>query len=211
MKFFIYITCLTTTLLFAEYQSHISTITPKIKQRMIQGNSWHKGCPVALNDLRYLQMSYLNFKGQTKMGEMVVHKEVADEVTEIFHTLYNIGYPVRKMKLVSDYKGNDWQSIEADNTSAFNCRNATDSKKWSKHSYGKAIDLNSIENPYISRHGRISHKASQKYRKRVHFKHTNADKAVLLRDDKAVKLFKKYGWKWGGDWYGMKDYQHFSR
>jgi len=209
MKFFIYITCLTTTLLFAEYQSHISTITLKIKQRMIQGNSWHKGCPVGLNDLRYLQMSYLNFKGQTKMGEMVVHKEVADEVTEIFHTLYTIGYPIRKMKLVSDYKGSDWQSIEADNTSAFNCRNATGSKKWSKHSYGKAIDLNSIENPYISRSGHIAHKESLQYRKRQHKNHTPADKAVLLKNDKAVKIFKKHGWKWGGDWHGMKDYQHF--
>jgi len=209
MKFFMYITCLTTTLLFAEYQSHISTITPKIKQRMIQGNSWHKGCPVGLNDLRYLQMRYLDFKGQTKMGEMVVHKDIADEVIEIFHTLYSIGYPIRKMKLVSDYKGSDWQSIEADNTSAFNCRNATGSKKWSKHSYGKAIDLNSIENPYISRSGHIAHKASLQYRKRVHKKDTYADRAVLLRSDKVVKLFKKYGWKWGGDWHGMKDYQHF--
>jgi len=209
MKFFMYITCLTTTLLFAEYQSHISTITPKIKQRMIQGNSWHKGCPVGLNDLRYLQMRYLDFKGQTKMGEMVVHKDIADEVIEIFHTLYSIGYPIRKMKLVSDYKGSDWQSIEADNTSAFNCRNATGSKKWSKHSYGKAIDLNSIENPYISRSGHIAHKESLQYRKRQHKNHTPADKAVLLRNDKAVKIFKKYGWKWGGDWYGVKDYQHF--
>jgi len=210
MKFFIYMTCLT-TLLLAKYQSHISTITPKIKQRMIQGDSWHKGCPVGLNDLRYLRMRYLDFKGQTKMGEMVVHKEVADEVVEIFHTLYKIGYPIRKMKLVSDYKGNDWHSIEADNTSAFNCRNATGSKKWSKHSYGKAIDVNSIENPYISRSGHIAHKASLQYRKRVHKKDTYANRAVLLRNDKAVKLFKKYGWKWGGDWYGVKDYQHFSR
>jgi len=211
MKFFIYITCLTTTLLFAEYQSPISTITPKIKQRMIQGNSWHKGCPVGLNDLRYLRMRYLNFKGQTKMGEMVVHKEIADEVIEIFHTLYNIGYPIHKMKLVSDYKGSDWQSIEADNTSAFNCRNATGSKKWSKHSYGKAIDLNSIENPYVSRSGHIAHKASLQYRKRVHKKDTYVDRAVLLRNDKAVKLFKKHGWKWGGDWHGVKDYQHFFK
>jgi hypothetical protein len=115
------------------------------------------------------------------------------------------------MKLVSDYKGSDWQSIEADNTSAFNCRKATGSKHWSKHSYGKAIDLNPIENPYISRFGHISHKASQQYRKRVHKKQTAADKAVLLKNDKAVQIFKKYGWKWGGDWSGVKDYQHFSK
>ena len=189
--------------------STITTITPIIKERMIQGNSWHKGCPVGLQDLRYLRIKYLNFEGETKLGEMIVHKEVADEVVEIFHELYTIGYPIHKMKLVSDYKGNDWQSIEADNTSAFNCRNATGSKKWSRHSYGKAIDLNSIENPYISRSGRIAHKASLQYRKRVHQQNTVADKAILLKNDKATKIFKKHGWKWGGDWHGVKDYQHF--
>ena len=200
-----------TLFLMATSHTAITPITPAIKERMIQGNSWHKGCPVGLQDLRYLRIKYLNFKGETKLGEMIVHKDVADEVVDIFHELYTIGYPIHEMKLVSDYKGNDWHSIEADNTSAFNCRNATGSKKWSRHSYGKAIDLNSIENPYISRSGRIAHKASLQYRKRVHKKDTVADKAVLLKNDKATKIFKKYGWKWGGDWYGVKDYQHFSR
>jgi poly-gamma-glutamate synthesis protein (capsule biosynthesis protein) len=205
------ITLLLTNVLHADYKADISHITPKVKQRMIKGNSWRKSCPVLLKDLRYLTLSYQDFNGNTKMGEMIVHKEVASEVKEIFKALYKTGYPIRKMHLVSDYKGSDWQSIEADNTSAFNCRKATGSKNWSKHSYGKAIDLNSIENPYISRSGHISHKASQKYRKRAHTKNTAADKAVLLKNGKVVKLFKRYGWKWGGDWSGVKDYQHFSK
>ena len=197
--------------LFAEYSYSISKITPQVKKRMIKGNSWRKGCPVSLNDLRYLRVKHIDFRGKEMMGEIIVHKDVSHEVTEIFEALYEIGYPIKKMKLVSDYKGNDWQSIEADNTSAFNCRSATGSKKWSKHSYGKAIDINPIENPYISRTGRISHKASLIYRKRVHKKSTYADKAVLLKNDKATKIFKKNGWKWGGDWSGVKDYQHFSK
>jgi len=199
------------TALFAEYSYSISKIAPQVKKRMIKGNSWRKGCPVALKDLRYLRVKHIDFRGKEMMGEIIVHKEVSDEVTKIFKALYEIGYPIKKMRLVSDYKGSDWQSIEADNTSAFNCRNATGSKKWSKHSYGKAIDINPIENPYISRKGRISHKESLTYRKRVHKKSTYADKAVLLKNDKAIKIFKKYGWKWGGDWSGVKDYQHFSK
>jgi hypothetical protein len=195
----------------ASYKADISTITSEVKKRMIKGNSWRKGCPVPLKDLRYLRLTYRDFNGRDARGEMIVHKEVASEVTRIFGELYEAGYPIRKMRLVSNYKGSDWRSIEADNTSAFNCRKATGSKHWSKHSYGKAIDLNSIENPYISRSGHISHKASQQYRKRVHRKHTAADKAVLLKNDKAVHIFKKYGWKWGGDWAGVKDYQHFSK
>jgi len=191
--------------------SSVSLITPAVKNRILKGNSWHKGCPVGLQDLRYLHIKYLNFEGKTKRGEMIVHKEVADEVVDIFHELYTIGYPIHKMKLVSDYKGNDWHSIEADNTSAFNCRNATGSKKWSKHSYGKAIDINPIENPYISRKGHISHKASLKYRKREHRLDIHPDnRALLLKYDQATQIFKKYGWKWGGDWHGVKDYQHFQ-
>ena len=199
------------TLLVAGPSSSISPISKEVKQRMIKGNSWRKGCPVGLKDLRYLRLKYVNFKGQIALGEMIVHKDVASEVVDIFESLYKISYPIHKMKLVSHYHGNDWQSIEADNTSAFNCRSATGSKKWSKHSYGKAIDLNSIENPYIARSGHISHKASLKYRQRKHQNNSPADKAVLLKNDTATRLFKAYGWRWGGDWSGVKDYQHFSK
>ena len=205
------ISLLLTATTMAQNLSSISSISPQIKQRMIKGNSWRNGCPIPLNDLRYLRIKHLDFRGKTVMGEMIVHKEVSSEVLEMFDTLYDIGYPIHKMELVSNYKGNDWQSIEADNTSAFNCRNATGSKKWSKHSYGKAIDINPIENPYISRKGYISHKASLVYRKRLHQKSTYADKAVLVKGDKTIQIFKKYGWKWGGDWSGVKDYQHFSK
>jgi len=199
------------TVLFAGYNHSISKITPQVKKRMLKGNSWRKGCPVGINTLRYLRLSYIDFNGQSKVGELIVHKDVSVEVAEIFKELYEMAYPIQKMKLVSNYKGSDWQSIEADNTSAFNCRSATGSKKWSKHSYGKAIDINPIENPYIARSGRISHRESLQYRKRVHKKATSADKAVLLKNDKATKIFKKYGWKWGGDWPKVKDYQHFSK
>lgn len=197
--------------LFADYQSSISQITPQIKKRMIEGNSWRNSCPVSLEDLRYLRVKHIDFRGKEMMGEIVVHKGVAVEVTEIFKNLYETAYPIKKMKLVSSYKGNDWQSIEADNTSAFNCRNATGSKQWSKHSYGKAIDINPIENPYVSRQGHISHKASLTYRKRAHTNATFKDKAILLKNDQTVQLFKKYDWEWGGDWHGVKDYQHFSK
>ena len=192
-------------------QVGVYPLSNNIKHIMKKGGSWKKGCPVPLKDLRYLRLKYLDFKGQTREGEMIVHKTVASEVVNIFNELYTINYPIHKMKLVSIYKANDWHSIEADNTSAFNCRNATGSKKWSKHSYGKAIDINPIENPYISRSGRISHKASLTYRKRVHKVDTYADKAVLLKHDQATQIFKKYGWKWGGEWSGVKDYQHFSK
>lgn len=212
MKKNILFTLLLTTTLFSQYNYQIQEITPEIKKRMLKADSWRQGCPVPLEHLRYLRMNHLNFEGKTVSGELIVHKEVADEVALIFSELYEIGYPVRQMRLVADFAANDWQSIEADNTSAFNCRPMTGKKKkWSKHAYGKAIDINPIENPYINKKGYISHKASWKYKKRVHKNDTPADKAVLLKNDKATKIFEKYGWKWGGDWRTIKDYQHFSK
>lgn len=207
----IYITLSLSLWAFGAFESRIFKITPQIKQRMIQGNSWKKGCPVPLHDLRYLRMKYIDFNGEDKIGEMIVHKEVSVEVTKIFEALYNERYPINQMRLVSDYQGSDWQSIEADNTSAFNCRNATGSKKFSKHSYGKAIDINPIENPYIFRSGKSSHKASKPYLNRKRTNDSVTQSAMLLPLDNAVKLFKNYGWEWGGDWKGVKDYQHFSK
>ena len=211
-KTILLLSTLFTTSLLAQFNANISEITPDIKERMIKGDSWRKGCPVSLQNLRYLQMTHLNFEGQTSMGEMIVHKDVADEVVFMFEDLYKMNYAINKMHLVSDYDANDWQSIENDNTSAFNCRRATGKKTWSKHSYGKAIDINPIANPYISKTGYISHKASYKYKKRRHIDINNlADRAMLLKNDPATKLFKSYGWKWGGDWTRVKDYQHFSK
>ena len=212
IKNILLLTTMTTTALFSQFNYNISEITPTVKERMLKADSWRQTCPVSLVDLRYINVNHLDFNGQTVSGEIIVHKDVADEVVNIFAELYEINYPIRQMRLVSDFKANDWQSIEADNTSAFNCRPVTgNKKKWSKHAYGRAIDINPIENPYVSRKGHISHKASLKYKRRVHKNNTYADRAVLLKNDKATKIFKKYGWSWGGDWRTIKDYQHFVK
>ena len=212
IKLFYIVVILTYGLIADGYYSKISPITLELKQRMIKGNSWRYGCPVGLKSLRYLQIKHWDFKGSTDIGELIVHRDVSNSVVKIFEELYIIKYPIKQMRLVSDFKGSDWQSIEADNTSALNCRKITGNKnKWSNHAYGKAIDINPIENPYISKKGYISHKASAKYRNRVHNSLRGiSDRAILLKKDKATKIFEKYGWKWGGDWKYIKDYQHFE-
>lgn len=212
MKKIILLLSLVNLTLLANFNVKINLISKEIKNKMIKGNSYKKGCPVGLKDLRYLRIHYKNFKNKTSLGELIVHKSVAKDVINIFKALYDINYPIYKMKLVSNYNGKDWHSIEADNTSAFNCRNVGGTNRWSRHSFGKAIDINPIENPYVSRSGYISHKASLKYKKRRHFKNKKAsNRAILLKNDKATKIFKKYGWKWGGDFKGEKDYQHFYK
>ena len=198
--------------LHAEYKASIHKISNHTKERMIKGHSYKKGCPVPLSELRYLQMRYRGFDGMDHMGEMIVNRSMAQSTVDIFHKLYDHNYPIRGMRLVSDFLGSDWRSIEADNTSAFNCRPVTGGKKWSNHAYGKAIDINPIENPYISKSGNIAHKASLKYRHRKRASRLYPDdRAVILKGDYIVKIFKQHGWRWGGDWRYIKDYQHFDK
>jgi len=192
---------------FAQYSANISSITQDIKERMINGGSYRAGCPVKLKDLRYIQLTYIGFDGKDHTGELIIHKNVAKQMSDIFKKLYNAKYPIKKMRLVSDYGADDFASIEADNTSAFNCRKATSSNHWSRHAYGKAIDINPIENPYVSKNGHTSHTKSYKFLRRNH----SISKAVILRNDYITKLFKAYGFRWGGDWNCCKDYQHFDK
>jgi len=199
-------------LLYAEYS--IEPINKETKTRMVEGGSWSqtRGCPVPLRNLRYIRVDYLGFDGKRHNGELIMHKAVARDIVDVFKELYAIHYPIKQMRLVSDYRASDWQSIDHDNTSAFNCRSATGSKKWSKHAYGRAIDINPIENPYISKSGRIAHKKSLKYRHRGNRGGlTPDDRAVLLPYSKATQIFKRHGFSWGGDWSSIKDYQHFSK
>lgn len=110
------------------------------------------------------------------------------------------------MKLVDAYKADDYDSIDDDNTSAFNCRRATGSSNWSNHAYGEAIDVNPLENPYVTASGSTAHRNARKFTKRP-----MKGKGVINPGDRVVKTFAEVGWEWGGYWSGAKDYQHFSK
>src|SRR5437868_2709191 len=115
------------------------------------GKSWHAGCPVGPRDLRNLTVSYVGFDGRAHTGTLVVHRDVTANVTTVFRTLYTKRFPIRRVEPVAKYGGDDHRSMAADNTSAFNCRyaQAAGPKRWSAHAYGKAIDVNTVENPYV--------------------------------------------------------------
>jgi D-alanyl-D-alanine carboxypeptidase-like protein len=168
------------------------------------GVSWRPGCPVPLSDLRLLMLTYRGFDGGVHTGKLVANKDAAATLVAVFRRLYVAGFPIRRMRRVDAYGGDDYRSIEADNTSAFNCRAATGSAHWSQHAYGRAIDVNPIENPYVSG-GTTSHPASRPYLDRSRHRPGMAYEGGLL-----VESFRAAGWGWGGTWTGIKDYQHFS-
>lgn len=184
--------------------------------RRINGKSYVKNPYVKLSDLRYLKMLHYNFKGEIRVGEMIVHKSMASDVRSVFTSLFKKKYPIRRMYLVEKYwagdsTATDAASIKADNTSCFNYRAIIGSTKVSKHAMGLAIDLNPFENPYVPKHnGRWDYSALGK-KEKAYARDRTPREYVITTKDAAYRLFSEKGFTWGGSWRSVKDYQHFER
>jgi hypothetical protein len=187
----------------APFSASVSRIGPTLRVTMT-GVSWRPGCPVALRDLRLVTARHWGFDGRLRVGRLVVHRDVAADIVTVLRRLYDARFPIRRMALVDRYGASDFRSIEADNTSAFNCRYVEGTTRWSEHAYGRAIDVNPIENPYVSG-GQTSHPASVPYLDR-----TPCRRGMACPGNALVRAFRAVGWGWGGEWTSVQDYQHFS-
>lgn len=189
-----------------EFVFTVASVAGDVKGRVV-GSSWHEGCPVPLADLRYVRVAHWGFDGDLSIGELIVHQDVTPDIESVFRTMFQAEFPIRSMRLVDDFGADDYASIKADNTSAFNCRMRTDTPgEWSQHSYGRAIDVNPLENPYVSASGTTAHPGSRTYLDR-----TNIRTGMVAAGDATVAAFAARGWEWGGTWDPPIDYQHFSR
>jgi hypothetical protein len=186
------------------FRGSVTPLPASLRQTMT-GVSWRPGCPVPLRDLRLVRATHWGFDDLAHTGRLVVHRDVADDVLTVLRRLFAARFPIRRIVPVDAYGASDFRSIEADNTSAFNCRVVDGTNRWSEHAYGRAIDLNPIENPYVSTSGTTSHRASRPYLRRAPYRPGMAVEGGVL-----VRAFDAVGWSWGGRWQGVKDYQHFS-
>jgi hypothetical protein len=186
-----------------EFRAVVRSISPAERQQMTP-SVWRPGCPAGLSALRHVSLAFVGFDGRAHRGALVVHNRAARDVVTAFRALYGARVPIRRMRPIQAYGGDDFASIEADNTSAFNCRPATGSSRWSEHAYGRAIDINPIENPYVSG-GTTSHRRSVPYLDR-----SPARPGMAVEGGALVRAFDAVGWGWGGRWSSIKDYQHFS-
>jgi hypothetical protein len=186
------------------FEGSSEALGAKLRKRMT-GKSWHEGCPVGLGKLRLLEVAHWGFDGDVHSGRLVVHRRAAAAILKVMEALYEERYPIRRMVLIDRYGADDHRSMAADNTSAFNCRFvAGQPGTWSQHAYGLAIDVNPIENPYVSG-DHVSPPAGKPYADR-----TKSEPGMIHDGDSTVRAFASQGWEWGGDWSPAKDYQHFS-
>lgn len=121
--------------------------------------------------------------------KLTVNKRIADEVLEIFTEIYNDSekFPI-KTGITAGYC---WRG----------------DKETSQHKDGLAIDINWDYNKQMKKvkeNGKIIWKdvfGIWEPGKNIYSMPLNCS---------VIRIFKKYGWDWGGDWKNSKDYMHFS-
>jgi hypothetical protein len=183
---------------------YVAVIRPVTAKRL--ASSWREGCPVGPDQLRLISLDFVGFDGAVHRGELVVNAALAVEVARVFADLYFDRFPIQRMETIEKYDSDDDASMAANNTSAFNCRPITGGTAWSNHSYGRAIDINTVQNPYISRSGTVYPPNGAPYVDR-----TQDLPGMIHAGDATEQAFTTRGWTWGGFWTTPIDYQHFEK
>ena len=181
----------------------------------INGKSYRDNVDIALEDLRYLTIPYYNFEQQVILGEMIVNKDIQEDILNIFKELFNNKYEINSIRLIDDYWSDGWSaniadnnSIEDNNTSCFCYRQVTGGESISNHGYGRAIDINPQQNPYVE-NGQNVHRNADEY---VNNRYVGEPHVIVASDeDICYSTFTKYGFTWGGNWLNPIDYQHFEK
>ena len=166
--------------------------------------SYRPGCPVEPARLRLVDLSYVDPAGATRTGELVVADAHVTALLRVFDRLYSARFPIQRMQRVDVFGGSDDASMEANNTSAFNCRRVSGGTAWSEHAYGRAVDVNPVQNPYV-KGSTVEPDAGRAYLDR-----RDVRPGMVVDGDAVVRAFAEQGWPWGGSWTTSKDYQHFS-
>ena len=182
-------------------------IGPALKERL-SGRNWRAGCPVPIEDLRHVQVSYWDFDDAVRSGPLIVNERVADDVLWVFRQLFRVRFQIHRIDLPPRYhppRPEDYENTR-NLTSSFNCRPATGNPgSLSHHSYGWAIDINPLQNPYVRSDGSVLRRIVKPYRDR-----TLRRPGMIHPRDVVVRSFARIGWFWGGNWDTLKDYMHFS-
>ena len=176
----------------------------------ISGGSLPADATIRRSDLRYLRLLHYDGEGKVRQGELICHRSIAQDLKEIFEELYRQKYPIQRIQLIDDFGADDETSMRANNTYCFCYRTIAGSKKLSKHAQGLAIDINPLYNPCVKtkKNGQriIQPATAGKYVDR-----SKKFRYKISKTDLCYRLFIRHGFRWGGSWNSLKDYQHFEK
>jgi hypothetical protein len=184
---------------------------PIIDSRMTEKEAFEGMDPKCPEDIRKKQkvvkLKYYSTDGKIHLGQLVINAELKNDIKKVFALALKEHFPIYSVIPISDKRfrkdarWDDELSMEANNTSAFNYREITGGGRLSNHAYGRAIDINPFQNPYIKDGLVLPHGA----------KYDPGIAATFTADHPIVRAFLQLGWAWGGNWTTPRDYQHFEK
>ncbi|OON96720.1 MAG: hypothetical protein ATN36_05095 [Epulopiscium sp. Nele67-Bin005] len=160
--------------------------------------------PEKAENLSLVTVTYINYNDEIKVGDLVVHKELANEVAEIFQEIYEAKFPIANIDLVDKFDADDNLSMINNNTSAFNYRMVSGTNTLSNHSFGRSIDINPLINPHVINGVAYPTEGT------AYIDRTVDAKGLIREGDVVYNAFISRGWSWGGHWQNP-DYQHFEK
>jgi hypothetical protein len=183
------------------FHSRIQAVPAAVVKR----SSWSSDCPVKLDQLRYLTLSFVGFDRRVHTGELLVNRSVATDVVTVFRKLYQAGWPIEEMRIASAADLAAKPTGDGNTTSAFACRPVRSRlSTWSQHAYGLAIDVDPFQNPYVDGRTVLPELATA---------YTERGRGLpgMITPGSAPDLaFRSVGWGWGGTYSAKKDWMHFS-
>ncbi len=156
--------------------------------------TYHRGCPVGKSKLRTVTMNFYGRDKKMHRGVLIVRSDLTAEVIRGFNSAMTHRFPVQKMRNPNVYDGNDPRQMKANNSSGFNCRTVVGNPyRQSPHSYGIAIDVNPVQNPYRDVNGRWWPSNGTSYIDR-----TPRRFGMLTRDSYLTRSLRSDDYFWGG-------------
>ncbi len=152
--------------------------------------------------LSIVDVCYFSFDGLRHQGQIIINGELEDDVCEIFVLIEKLKFPISKAIPIVAYSWQDIESMAANNTSGFNYRVIEGTTKLSLHSFGRALDVNPVQNPVIYPNGLIVPEGAV---------YNPQKKGAFTASNPIVHEFLKRGWHWGGNFEQPKDYHHFEK
>jgi hypothetical protein len=180
-----------------------ATVEP-VPADVVARSSWQAACPVGLNQLRYVTVSFWGFDDRPHTGELLVNASWADQLVEVFRALFDARFAIEEMRIIRAEEIDEHPTGDGNTTTSFVCRPAVGSGSWSRHAYGLAIDINPFHNPYVKGDLVLPELAS------AYIDRDNLRPGMIAEGDVATAAFGRMGWGWGGRWSSLLDWMHFS-
>lgn len=183
-----------------EFHSDVSPVSAEVAAR----STWREECPVTLDELRHLVVTYVGFDGLSHYGELLVNRDVADDVVSVFRHLHETRFPLEDVAIATLADLDAEPTGDGNTSGGFVCRPSVGSTRWSAHAYGMAVDLNPFQNPYV-RDGRVIPELATSWAVREPVR-----PGMIVPGDAVTAAFADIGWTWGGNFRSLTDPMHFS-